>query len=150
MYLTDKADPELLAYIKDRLNKINLDVILDTGYLIPFLEGKPFSIFSDIGTTERPDFVCSKLSEGRIVLLVDGSPFAIFLPFFFLIIFKILTIIRLNLFTYHFYVSLNILPLSSLPYYLGSMLHLEIIIPNYCLKSYSTELLLQSKQLLFL
>lgn len=83
MYLTDKADPELLAYIKDRLNKINLDVILDTGYLIPFLEGKPFSIFSDIGTTERPDFVCSKLSEGRIVLLVDGSPFAIFLPFFF-------------------------------------------------------------------
>lgn len=36
MYLTDKADPELLAYIKDRLNKINLDVILDTGYLIPF------------------------------------------------------------------------------------------------------------------
>lgn len=83
MYLTDTADPKLVTYIKNRLHTINLDVILDTGYLVPFLEGKPFSLFSDIGSTERPDFICSKLSEGRVALLVDGSPFAIFLPYFF-------------------------------------------------------------------
>lgn len=83
MYLTDTVEPELVNYVKKGIEEINLDVILDTGYLIPFLEGKPFSIFSDIGTTERPDIVCSKLVEGRIALLVDGSPFAIFLPFFF-------------------------------------------------------------------
>ncbi len=83
LYLTDMADEKLIAHIKETLNKIKLDVILDSGYIQPFLEGKPFSIFSDIGTTERPDTMVAKLSEGRIGILVDGTPYALITPYFF-------------------------------------------------------------------
>ena len=84
LYLTDVVDQKLVDHIKEQLNQIKIDTILDTGYLAPFLEGSPISIFSDIGTTERPDTVCAKLSEGRVGILVDGTPFALIAPYFFI------------------------------------------------------------------
>ncbi len=84
LYLTDTVDLKFVEQIKVRLQQIELDTILDTGYIRPFLEGKPLSIFSDIGTTERPDTMCAKLSEGRIGILVDGTPFALVAPYFFI------------------------------------------------------------------
>ncbi|MGL4338357.1 MAG: spore germination protein [Turicibacter sp.] len=83
MYMADGVDKKYLTYIKKQLRSIKLDTILDAGYIQPFLEGSPFSIFSDIGSTERPDTLCAKLSEGRIGILVDGSPFALIAPYFF-------------------------------------------------------------------
>ncbi|HAX73581.1 MAG TPA: spore germination protein [Firmicutes bacterium] len=83
MYMNDKVNHQFVAQIKEKLRQIKLDDILDSGYIQPFLEGKPFSIFSDVGTTERPDTMCAKLSEGRIGILVDGTPFALITPYFF-------------------------------------------------------------------
>lgn len=82
-YLTDKVSDKVLKELKSRLNKIDLEIILDSTYLIPFLEGKPASVFSKIGLTERPDVLSAKIAEGRIAILVDSSPFALILPYLF-------------------------------------------------------------------
>lgn len=83
IYLSDKVSPKLLSDIKNKLKKVNTDIILDSTYLRPFLEKNPFSLFSSIGNTERPDVLCGKINEGRIAILVDGSPYALILPYLF-------------------------------------------------------------------
>lgn len=83
MYMTDRVAPTLLRDVKRKLSSIKLDTILTSGYIQPFLEGKPWSLFSDIGVTERPDVVVAKINEGRIVILVDGTPYALIAPYFF-------------------------------------------------------------------
>lgn len=79
-YMQDRVPKKLLQQIKASLDKIELESILSTGYVRPFLEHKSFELFSSTGTTERPDVLCSKLIEGRVALLIDGVPFAIVIP----------------------------------------------------------------------
>lgn len=83
IYMTDKVSPKLLREIRHRIRQIKLDVILTSGYLQAFLEGKPFSLFSDVGMTERPDVLAAKILEGRVAILVDGTPFALIVPYLF-------------------------------------------------------------------
>lgn len=74
VYRSDYADPEMVRRVEERLQSVRLDNLMDSGYLRPFLENGPFSLFSGTGITERPDTLCAKVSEGRIAILVDGSP----------------------------------------------------------------------------
>ena len=82
-YLTDKVSKEILENLKEKLKNIDLEIILDSTYLLPFLESKPASIFSQIGITERPDVLSAKIAEGRVAVLVDSTPFALILPYLF-------------------------------------------------------------------
>lgn len=83
VYLTDAVSEELLREVKYRLTKVTPDIILNSGYIQPFLEERPLSLFSNISVTERPDTLCAKINEGRIGILVDGTPFALIVPFLF-------------------------------------------------------------------
>lgn len=83
-YLRGIATPELIRQVKERIKKIKISVVLDSGYLQPFLDGKRLSLFSGVGVTERPDTLCAKLSEGRVAVMVEGTPFAIILPYLFI------------------------------------------------------------------
>lgn len=83
IYLSDRVSPQLLKEVRKKIQKINLDVILDSSYVRPFLENHPFSLFSSVGNTERPDTLCGKINEGRVAVLVDGSPYALIVPFLF-------------------------------------------------------------------
>ena len=83
VYMTDRADEKMVEQVKRQLSEVQMDVILSAGYLQPFLEGRPLSLFSRVGTTERPDVLCSKVAEGRIGILVDGVPFALIVPYLF-------------------------------------------------------------------
>ncbi|WP_052446875.1 spore germination protein [Candidatus Soleaferrea massiliensis] len=82
-YLDDVVSEELLKDVKKRLDRVDLDVVLDTAYLQPYLEKNPLSVFEDVGTTERPDVLAAELSEGRIGLILDGTPFALIVPHLF-------------------------------------------------------------------
>lgn len=82
-YISNMASPEILADVRRRLAGINLDMVLDSGYIQPFLDTDIPSVFSNVGVTERPDTVCAKISEGRVVVLVDGTPFALIAPYLF-------------------------------------------------------------------
>ena len=83
IYMTDRVSAKLLREVRRKINSIDLDVILTAGYLQPFLTGRPWSLFSDVGTTERPDVLAAKVQEGRIAILVDGTPFALIVPYLF-------------------------------------------------------------------
>ena len=80
MYVENIADKKLVDKIRKKLNNINVDMLYDSGYLEQYLEEDKFSPFPQIQLTERPDKTASGLSEGRIALVVDTSPFVILLP----------------------------------------------------------------------
>lgn len=81
LYLTKIANKKIVKKIKKRLEEIDLDGIIDSYYLQDFLEEKPNSIFKQIGFTEKPDILVGKMLEGRVSILVDGSPVALTIPF---------------------------------------------------------------------
>ncbi|GMQ62720.1 spore germination protein [Vallitalea maricola] len=83
-YIKGIANDKIVNEVKNRISKIDIDGILDSGYIEQLIEDEPFSLFPTIGNTEKPDQAAGKLLEGRIVILVDGSPIVLTLPFLFL------------------------------------------------------------------
>ncbi len=81
VYLEGVADRKTVQQIKDRIAAVQIDGVPDSSYIARFLAEKPYSLFKQTGTTEKPDIFCAKLLEGRIGVLVDGSPIALTLPY---------------------------------------------------------------------
>ncbi|MCQ2451226.1 MAG: spore germination protein [Clostridia bacterium] len=82
-YLGEIADKKVLSLLKSRLKKIDIDGILDSNYIAEFIRDGKNSIFETLGTTERPDIVAARLLEGRIALIVDGTPVVLTMPYLF-------------------------------------------------------------------
>lgn len=80
MYLEDVASPEVVENLRQRLDAIDVDGILASGYIEQFLEKSPWSIFPQIWSSERPDRLAAKLLEGRVVVIVHGTPLAFTVP----------------------------------------------------------------------
>lgn len=80
MYIEDIVNKEVLEELNKRLEEINIDAVLDSGYVEQLIEDNKLSPFPQIQDTERPDVVAAALYEGRIAILVDNSPFAIIVP----------------------------------------------------------------------
>lgn len=81
VYMLDKAPPEMVDRIRKKLKKIKLDTIISSGYIKPFLEERvQENLFSNIGHTERPDVLCTKINEGKVCVLIDGTPFSLICP----------------------------------------------------------------------
>lgn len=83
-YIEDIVNKKALNEVKSRLNKINIDSILDSNYILEIIKDNKFSPFKTIGTFEKPDVVASKILEGRIAIFVDGTPIVITLPYLFI------------------------------------------------------------------
>lgn len=83
-YLTDAVSESILKKLRAKLEKIDMDTVLASGYLVTFLEdNNDRSLFSGIGITERPDTAAGKINEGRIAILIDGTPSALIVPYLF-------------------------------------------------------------------
>ena len=80
-YLDNVADKKTVKEIEKKLKKIDIDGVVDSYYLIPFLAERPNSLFKQIGNTEKPDIVCAKLLEGRVAIMVDNTPMVLTVPF---------------------------------------------------------------------
>ncbi|MFD0669998.1 spore germination protein [Cohnella sp. GCM10027633] len=79
-YMEGVAEPRVLEEVRAKLNRIELDGVLDTAYLEEWLEGNALSIFSQIHNTERPDIAAAGLIEGKVAILANGTPFVLILP----------------------------------------------------------------------
>ncbi|MCF8564295.1 spore germination protein [Alicyclobacillus tolerans] len=79
-YVQGLADPEVLQEARERLGRIQMDGVIDSGYLEEMIEDNPYSPFPQIQNTERPDVVAASLLEGKFAILMDGSPFALVAP----------------------------------------------------------------------
>jgi spore germination protein KA len=80
-YIEGLALEGILSELIERLDKIEIDGIIDSGYIQELIKDAPFSPFETVGSSERPDVIAAKLLEGRIALFVDGSPFVLTVPF---------------------------------------------------------------------
>jgi len=79
-YLEGVTNRDLLEEVDKRLSNIDIDAVLDSGYLEQFIEDNHLSPFPQVQYTERPDKVVANVLEGRVAIIVDGSPLALVVP----------------------------------------------------------------------
>lgn len=82
-YINGVVKKGLVDEVKKRLNRIQIDGILESGYIEEMIADSPFSPFTTIMSTERPDKVASALLEGRVAIFVDNTPFVLVVPTYF-------------------------------------------------------------------
>lgn len=82
-YMSDRVERKILEEVIERLKNCTIDTVLGAGYLQTFLDTKQPSLFSGVGFTERPDVLTAKISEGKICIIVDGTPNALIVPYLF-------------------------------------------------------------------
>lgn len=82
-YMNNIASNDLVKQISDKLNSINMDGIIDSGYIREKLIKKE-SVFPVINITERPDTASQALLEGKVIIIVDNSPYVMIIPTFFI------------------------------------------------------------------
>ncbi|MBE3598597.1 MAG: spore germination protein [Limnochordaceae bacterium] len=80
VYLEGVANNRLVGELQERLQQIDVDAVLESGTIEQLIESHPWSPFPQLQTTERPDRVASAVLEGRVAVLVDGTPMALILP----------------------------------------------------------------------
>jgi spore germination protein KA len=88
MYIKGIANEEIVQEVRKRLNRINIDSILESGYIEQLMEDQIFTPFPTIYHTERPDVVAANLLEGRVAIFVDGTPFVLIAPALFIQFFQ--------------------------------------------------------------
>ncbi len=79
-YDTAKVDPALLKSVRAKLEEATPELLLDSSYLIPWLSPKKFRLFTPVYYTERPAVAIAKINEGKVMIMVNGSPSALVLP----------------------------------------------------------------------
>lgn len=80
LYVDNITDMSLVKRIDALLNKIDTDSVIDVGELKQFLTMDKGNVFPPTKLTERPDVIVKALLDGKVVIVMDTSPFAIILP----------------------------------------------------------------------
>nr|WP_083609610.1 spore germination protein [Paenibacillus sp. P3E] len=88
MYLTHIASPDLVQEVKRRLGKIDIDGILESGYIEELIQDTVATPFPTIYNSDRPDTIAAGILEGKVAILVDGTPFVLLVPTFFVAFFQ--------------------------------------------------------------
>jgi spore germination protein KA len=88
MYIHGIANDQVVEEVRQRLNKIDIDSILESGYIEQLIEDQTMTPFPTIFNTERPDVVAGNLFEGRVAIFVDGTPFVLIAPALFIQFFQ--------------------------------------------------------------
>lgn len=80
VYMESICPDEYVQAIEERLQQVDTDTLTDSGELAQLLDDNPFSPFPQFHMTERPERIISHLSDGKVVVVVDGSPFVLSCP----------------------------------------------------------------------
>jgi spore germination protein KA len=83
MYISDLVNREALGILKRRLADIRADAAIDSGSVETYIHDGKYPLYPTVGNSERPDKVAAKLLEGRIAVIVDGSPVVLTVPYLF-------------------------------------------------------------------
>ncbi|TKC19392.1 spore germination protein [Robertmurraya kyonggiensis] len=134
LYIDDIINPSILDTIKDRMDNINVDIIISSYQIEEIISDKTFTLFPLLDNSGRPDLVVQSLIQGRFVILVDGNPTCLIGPtnyiqslfspedlhdsFFYISTVRILRLIALftTIFLPGFYISLISFQIDQLPY----------------------------------
>lgn len=80
VFMEEIAKKEVVDEVIKRLKTIKTDGIFESGYIEEFIEDNPYSPFPQLEVTERPDKTAAALLEGRVAIIVDGSPIVSLVP----------------------------------------------------------------------
>lgn len=80
MYVRGLAGDSIVEEVRIRLGRIQIDGILESGNIEELIQDETFTPFPTIYNTERPDVIAAGLLEGRVAILVDGTPFVLLAP----------------------------------------------------------------------
>lgn len=83
-YIKGIAKDEIVKEVKERLKKIKVDGVLDTGIIEQHISDHRFSLFPTVGNSEKCDKLVGKLLDGRVAILCDGTPFVLTVPYLFI------------------------------------------------------------------
>jgi len=138
LYLSHKANPEMIAEARKRLSNIDLESVVSSGQLEQWLSDRTFSLFPLIDYIGRPDFVIETLLRGRFIIVVDGSPMVLIgpsnffellkspedvhFPFFYVMLQRALRIMGLilSIFLPGFWIAIATVNLDQIPFSLLS------------------------------
>lgn len=79
LYVKDLANQDVVAETKKRLTNLNIDYVSD-GVLTHLIEDHPYALLPQILSTERPDRIASLLMEGRVAIVIEGTPMVSVVP----------------------------------------------------------------------
>lgn len=81
VYISGVANEKIVNLVKEKIQKISIDGVIDSSYIIKTISSRKTSMFKEVGTTEKPDILSAKLLEGKVGIIVDGSPIILTVPF---------------------------------------------------------------------
>ncbi len=80
VYIEGVVDEDVLAKVRERIKRVDVDVVLDTAFIEEFICDQPYTIYPTVLSTERPDKVTAALLEGRVAIAAQGTPFVLVMP----------------------------------------------------------------------
>lgn len=87
-YIDGIANPKLLEQLSEKISSLDFDAFIGIGYIEQFIMDHPNSPFPQYNSTERPDKTIAALMEGRLVIMLDGTPVVSIVPAAFFNFFK--------------------------------------------------------------
>lgn len=80
VYIKGIVNKQVLSLLREKIEKINIDSVLETGHIEQLIDENTFSPVSGIGLTQKPDIAATKILEGRILVMCDGTPHVLYVP----------------------------------------------------------------------
>lgn len=80
VYLEGTAESGVIADVNRRLDQIDIDAVLESGYIEEFIQDAQYSPFPTVYNSEKPDAIAGGILEGRIAIIVDGTPNVLLVP----------------------------------------------------------------------
>lgn len=94
VYINGITDEQLVEEVQRRINRIDIDDVPESGYVEQLIEDNYWSPFPQAQTTERPDKVVSALLEGKVAIMLDGTPFVLTVPVTFSMLIHLCRVLR--------------------------------------------------------
>lgn len=80
MYIEGIVDKAIQQEVEKRLKRIDVNSILESNYIEEFIKDDSKTIFPLVLSTERPDAVVGNLLEGRVAVIIQGTPYVLITP----------------------------------------------------------------------
>ncbi|RAP76551.1 spore germination protein [Paenibacillus montanisoli] len=80
MYVNGIVNEKVVGEVRSRLNQIDTDSILESGYIEEWIQDETFTPFPTMFYSERPDVIAGELLEGKVAILIDGTPMVLIVP----------------------------------------------------------------------
>jgi spore germination protein KA len=84
MYIKEIVNEQVVKEVHERLDRIDIDGILESGYIEEWIQDESYTPFPTVYNSERPDVIAAELLEGKVAIIIDGTPIVLIVPALFI------------------------------------------------------------------